>query len=145
MSRIVDRGLAMPPSVPMVFKCVVMCARHKCQRLIGTRTEAEFLVKLWTSWTVLPQSSSDSLDGIRGLYCRIEILPKKAILYFCCKGLSVLLSMEGALRISVDRYYTAWSGHLELEVGVVRHHIQFSECGLSECMITTAERYDIED
>ena len=104
------------------------------------------LVKLWTSWTVLPQSCSDSLDGVRGLYCRIEVLPKKATLYFCCKGRGVFLGTEGVLRISVDRYYTAWSRHLELEVGVVRHRVEFSECGLSkQCMITTAERDDIED
>ena len=37
------------------------------------------------------QSSSDSLDGVRELYCRIEVLPKKANLYFCCKGHGVLL------------------------------------------------------
>ena len=104
------------------------------------------LVKLWTSWTVLLQSSSDSLDGVRELYCRIEVLPKKATLYFCCKGRGVLLSTEGAFRISIDRYDTAWSGHLELEVGVVRHRIESSECGSSEqCMIATAEGDDVED
>ena len=58
----------------------------------------------------------------------------------------MLLSTEGTLRISVDRYYTAWSGHLELEVGVVRHRIEFTECGSSEqCMIATMEGDDIED
>ena len=104
------------------------------------------LVKLWTSRTVLPQSSSDSLDGVQGLYCRIEVLPKKATLYFCYKGHGVFLGTEGALRIAVDRYYTAWSGHLELEVGIVRHRIESSECGSSEqCMIATVEGDDIED
>ena len=123
-----------------------MYAWHKCHRLIGTGTEAELLVKLWTSWTVLLQSSSDSLDGVRGFYCRIEVLPKKAALYFCCKGRGVLLSTEGAFHVSVDRYDTGWSGHLELEVGVVRYRIEFSECGSSkQCMITIAERDDIKD
>ena len=104
------------------------------------------LVKLWTSWTVLLQSSSDSLDGVRELYCRIEVLPKKATLYFCCKGRGVLLSTEGALRISIDCYNTARSGHLELEVGIVWHRIESSECGSSkQCVITTAEGGDIED
>ena len=78
-----------------------MYARHNCHRLIGTGTEAGLLVKLWTSWTVLLQSSSDSLDGVRELYCRIEVLPKKAALYFCCKGGGVLLSTEGAFRVSI--------------------------------------------
>ena len=50
------------------------------------------------------------------------------------------------LRISVDRYYTAWPRHLELEVGIVWHRIELSECGSSEqCMIATAEGEDIED
>ena len=123
-----------------------MYARHEFHRLIGTRTEAELLVELWTSRTVLLQSSLDSLDGVRGLYCRIEVLPKKATLYFCCKGRSVLLSTEGAFRISVDRYDTAWSGHLELEVGLMWHRIESSKCGSSEqCMIATAEGDGIED
>ena len=104
------------------------------------------LVELWTGWTVLLQSSLDSLDGVRELYCRIEVLPKKATLYFCCKGRGVLLSTEGALRISIDCYNTTWSGHLKLEVGIVQHHIESRECGSSEqCMIATAEGDDIED
>ena len=71
---------------------------------------------------------------------------KKVDLYFCCKGSGVLLSTEGAFRVSIDRYDTAWSGHLELEVGVVRHCIESSECGSSEqCMIATAEGDDVED
>ena len=123
-----------------------MYTRHKCHRLIGTGTEAELLVELWTNWTVLLQSSSHSLDGVWGLYCRIEALPKKATLYFCCKGHGVLLTAKGALCISVDRYYTAWSGHLELEVGVMQHRAKSRKCGSSEqCMIATAEGDDIED
>ena len=101
------------------------------------------LVELWTSWTVLLQSSSDSLDDARGLYCPIEVLPKKATLYFCCKGHGVLLSTEGALRISIDCYNTVRSGHLELEVGIMRHRIESSECDSSEqCVIATAEGDD---
>ena len=123
-----------------------MYARHEFHRLIGTGTGAELLVELWTSWTVLLLSSSDSLDGVQELGCQIEVLPKKAALYFCCKGSGLLLSMEGAFLVSVDRYDTAWSGHLELEVGIVRHRIESSECGSSEqCMIATTEGDDIED
>ena len=123
-----------------------MYARHKFRRLVETRTEAELLVELWTSRTVLVQSSSDSLDGVQGIYCQIGVLPKKAILYFCCKGRGVLLSTEGALRISIDCYNTARSGHIELKVGIVWHRIETSKCGSSKkCVITTAKGDDIED
>ena len=123
-----------------------MYARHKFHHLTGTRTEAELLGELWTSRTVLLQSSSDSLDGVRGLYCLIEGLPKKAALYFYCKGRGVFLSTEGALHIPIDCYNTARFGHLELEVGIVWHRIESSECGSSEqCMITNAEGDDVEE
>ena len=95
---------------------------------------------------VLLQSSADLLDGVRGLCCRIEVLPKKAILYFCGKGRGVLLGTEGALCISIDCYNTARSGHLELKVGIVRHRIEMSKRGLSEqCVITTTVGGDIEE
>ena len=108
-----------------------MYAQYELYRLIGTRTEAELLGELYTGRTILLQSGSDSLHGVRGFYCRIEGLPKEAALYFCCKGRSVLLRMEGVLCISIDCYNTAGSGHLELEVGIVWHCIESSECGLS--------------
>ena len=73
-------------------------------------------------------------------------MPEKAALYFCCKGHGVLLGTEGVFRVSVDCYNTAWFGHLELEVGVVRHRIESSDCDSSEqCMIATPEGDDIED
>lgn len=89
-----------------------MYARCKCRRLVGTGTEAELLVKLLTSWTVLLQSSSDSFDNVRELGRRIKVLPEKVALCFCCDGSGVLLGMEGAFRVSIDCYDTAWSGHL---------------------------------
>ena len=58
----------------------------------------------------------------------------------------MLLGTEGAFRVSIDCYDTAWSGHLELEISVVWHHIESSECGSSEqCVIATSEGDDIED
>ena len=58
----------------------------------------------------------------------------------------MLLSTEGAFRISVDRYDTAWSGHLELEVGLMWHRIESSKHSSSEqCMIAIAEWDDIDD
>ena len=89
------------------------------------------LGELWTGRMILLQSTSDSLDGVWGLYCRIEGLPKEAALYFCCKGRSVLLRTEGALCISIDYYNTVRSGHLELEIGVVWHRIESSKCSSS--------------
>ena len=58
----------------------------------------------------------------------------------------MLLGTKGAFRVSINYYDTAWSGHLELEISVVWHRIESSECGLSEqCVIATAEGDDIED
>ena len=58
----------------------------------------------------------------------------------------MLLSTEGALRVSIDCYDTTWSGHLEFEISIVRHRIESSKCGLSEqCVIAAAEGDDIKD
>ena len=108
-----------------------MYARHEFHCLPGTRTEAELLGELWMVWTILLQGAPGSLNSVWGLYCETESLPKEAALYFCCKGRSVLLHTEEALCISIDCYNTAGSGHLELEVGIVRHRIESSECGSS--------------
>ena len=105
--------------------------RHELHRFIGAGTKAGLLAELWTSRMVLLESSADPLNGVRGLYCRIESLPKEVALYFCYKGRGVFLRTEGALCISIDCYNTAKSGHLELEVGVVWHRIESSECSLS--------------
>ena len=123
-----------------------MYARRKFCHLTGTRAEAELLGELKVCWMVLLQSTPDSLGGVRGLYCRIGGLPKKAALYFCCEGRSVLLHTEGALCVSIDCYNPVRSWHLELEVGIMRHRIESGKCGSSEqCMIATAEGDDIED
>ena len=58
----------------------------------------------------------------------------------------MFLGTEGALRVSIDCYDTAWSGHLELEISIVRHRIESSKRGSSEqCVIAAAEGDDIED
>ena len=70
----------------------------------------------------------------------------EAALYFCCKGRGVLLGREEAFRVSIDCYNTAGSGHLELEVIIVRYRIESGKWGSSEqCVIATAEGDDIED
>ena len=58
----------------------------------------------------------------------------------------MLLGAKGAFRVSINFYDAAWSGHLELEISIVRHRVESSECGLSEqCVISTTEGDDIED
>ena len=58
----------------------------------------------------------------------------------------MLLGTEGAFRISIDCYDGMWSGHLELEVIVVRYRIESSKRGSSkQCVIAAAEGDDVED
>ncbi len=58
----------------------------------------------------------------------------------------MLLGTEGVFRISIDCYDATWSGHLELEISVVRYRIKSSECGSSEqCVIAAAKGGDAED
>ena len=58
----------------------------------------------------------------------------------------MLLGTEGAFRVSVDCYETAWAGHLELEISVMWHRIESSECGSSEQGVIAAAKWDdIED
>ena len=52
----------------------------------------------------------------------------------------MLLSMEGALHVSIDCNDAPWTGHLELQIGVMRDHIEAGKSGLSEqCMIAATE------
>ena len=58
----------------------------------------------------------------------------------------MLLCTEGAFRISVYRNDATWTGHLELEISIMRHRVESSECGSSEqSVIAAAEWDDIED
>ena len=46
----------------------------------------------------------------------------------------------------MDHDDAAWTGHLELTVGIMWHRVESSECGSSEqCLIITVERGDFED
>lgn len=60
-----------------------MYARHECHHFIGTETEAGLLVELLTSRALLLQSSSDPVNGVRGLGSRIKVLLEKVTLNFC--------------------------------------------------------------
>ena len=58
----------------------------------------------------------------------------------------MLLRMEGAFGVFVDRNYSSRAWHLDLEICVVRHRIEFCKCGSSEQgMIATAEWDYVED
>ena len=53
---------------------------------------------------------------------------------------------ERAVHVSVDCYDPVRSWHLELEVCVMWHCIEFCKCCPPEqCMIATAKRDDVED
>ena len=58
----------------------------------------------------------------------------------------MLHGAEGAFRVSINCYDAAWSGHLELEISVVWHHVESSKRTSSkQCVITAAKRDDIKD
>ena len=58
----------------------------------------------------------------------------------------MLLRLEGAFGVSIDRNYSSRAWHLELKVCVVRYRIELGECDSPEqCMIATAEGGDVED
>ena len=58
----------------------------------------------------------------------------------------MLFCSKGAVHISVDSDDPALSRHLELEICIVRHRVESSECGSSEqCVVATVERDDVED
>ena len=125
---------------------VWLCTHGTYAAIWSTEMEAELLVELLTSWTVMLRSNPDSFNSVRGLGRQIDVLLDKAALYFRCQGCGVLLGTEGAFRVSIDCYDTAWSGHLEFEIGIVWYRIESSKCSSSEqCLIATAEGDDIED
>src|SRR3954463_1276296 len=88
----------------------------------------------------------DLLQITPGALCIIRLFSGRTALYLRCEGRRVLLHMDGAFGVSADRDYTSRAWHLELEICIVRHRIEFSECGSSEQgVIATAERDYIED
>ena len=58
----------------------------------------------------------------------------------------MLPGMEGALHVSVDCNHATWTGHLELQIGVMWYYIEVGKSGSYEqCVIATAEGDDVED
>ena len=109
-----------------------MYAWYICHSLVGAEMEAELLIELLTSLTVIQWGSPDSFDSVRGLGRRRNSWLDEITLYLCCQGRGVLLSAEGAFHVSIHCYNSAWSGHLEFEIGIVRGCIEASECGSSD-------------
>ena len=67
-------------------------------------------------------------------------------MYFCCERCRVLLRSEGAFSVPIDRDYSSRAWHLELEVCIVRHHVELCKRGTSEqSMIADAEQNYVED
>ena len=58
----------------------------------------------------------------------------------------MLLSAEGAFRVSNNCYDAARSRHLELEISIVWHCVESSKCGSSEqCAVAAVEGDNIKD
>ena len=58
----------------------------------------------------------------------------------------MLFCIKRVFPISIDCYDAMWTGHLELEISIVWHCIESSECGPSEqCVIAAAKGDDIKD
>ena len=58
----------------------------------------------------------------------------------------MFLHVERTFSVSVDRDDSSRAWHLELEVCIVRHHVELCKCSTSEQgMIAAAERDYVED
>ena len=69
-----------------------------------------------------------------------------AALYIGRDGRGMLLSTKGALHVSFDCNDATWTGHLELQIGVVWDRVEAGESSSSEqCVIAAMEGDDVED
>ena len=58
----------------------------------------------------------------------------------------MLLRLERAFGVSIDRNDSARAWHLELEICIVRHRIEFCKCGSSKQGVIAAVEWDyVED
>ena len=79
---------------------------------------AALLRVLGTCQVVLLQVTPGALDSVWTFNGRTGELPGEAALYFRCKGRRVLLCLEGAFGVFVDRNHSTRAWHLELKVWV---------------------------
>ena len=123
-----------------------MYARYWFCYVVKARVGAALLRLLRVCQAILLWVTSGALGRVWLFNGRTGELPEKATLYLCCESRHVLLCTEGAFGVSIDRNYSSRAWHLELEICVVRHRIEFCECGSSEQgVIATAKRDYIED
>ena len=61
-----------------------MYAWYECHYFIGTGTEAELLIELFTSRAVLLQCSPEPLNNVQGLGSHNMVLLEMAALYLRC-------------------------------------------------------------
>ena len=67
-------------------------------------------------------------------------------MYFRRQGRHVLLCSERVFGVSIDCNDFARAWHLELEIYVVRHRIEFCKCGSSEQGVIATTEWDyVED
>ena len=57
-----------------------MCTQYIRRSSVGAKTEAELLIELLMSWTVILSGSPDSFDRVRGLDYRCGVWLDKATL-----------------------------------------------------------------
>ena len=90
-----------------------MCTRYICRSSVGAKIEAELLIELLMSGTIILRGSPDSFDRVQWVDYRCGVRFDKADLHFRCEGRGVFLITEEAIHVSMDCYNVAWSWHLE--------------------------------
>ena len=109
-----------------------MYARYWFRYVAKAGVGAALLRLLRVCQAVLLWVTPGALGSVWLFNGRTGELPEKATLYLRCGSRRMLLRMEGAFGVSVDRNYSSRAWHLELEICVVRHRIELCECGSSE-------------
>ena len=123
-----------------------MYARYWFRYVARAGVGAALLRLLRVCQAVLLWVTPGALGSVWLFNGRTGELPKKATLYFRCESRRVLLRMEGAFGVSIDRDYSSRAWHLDLEICVVWHRIELRKCGSSEqCVIAAVERDYVED
>ena len=123
-----------------------MYAWYRYHHLARAGVGAALLCLLGTCQPALLEVVLGALDVVWTFNTRIGELPREAAVYFRRQGCCVLLRSERVFGVSIDRDDSARAWHLELEICVVRHRIEFCKCGSSEQgVIATAERDYVED
>ena len=123
-----------------------MYARYWFRYVVKAGVRAALLRLLRVCQAVLLWVTPGVLGSVWLFNGRTGELPEKATLYLRCESRHMLLRLERAFGVSIDRNDSSRAWHLELEVCVVRHRIELCKCGSSEQgVIATAKRDYIED